>query len=126
MTHSALTLSKNIIIIPEALNESKNLNGKVAIIEEEIRSIIQGERKYPSSLSFLKVIEDLSNNFNTSLKGCPIPFSPTLVGPSRLWVKPMSLRSNKVKNATIRKNDIRRMRVFRKRGKIRIDGQLKA
>lgn len=41
-----------------------------------------------------------------SLKGWKIPINPNLLGPLRIWIKPKTLRSNKVKNATLNNKKI--------------------
>lgn len=38
-----------------------------------------------------------------SSNGWIIPTKDTLFGPTRRWIKPINLRSNKVKNATVNK-----------------------
>lgn len=42
----------------------------------------------------------LDSNLKASNKGWTIPINETLFGPKRIWNKPMTLRSNKVKKAT--------------------------
>lgn len=46
---------------------------------------------------------NFKNNLIASEKGWRIPINPTLLGPSRIWLKANSLRSNKVKKATTTK-----------------------
>jgi hypothetical protein len=41
----------------------------------------------------------LLNNFNPSNNGCKIPNNLTLLTPTRIWLNPKTLRSNKVINA---------------------------
>lgn len=47
----------------------------------------------------------LLNNLKASNKGCNNPTKETLLGPKRMWNKPITLRSNNVKKATDNKTN---------------------
>jgi hypothetical protein len=49
------------------------------------------------------IIFCLVSSLNASSKGCTNPTKETLLGPTRLWNKPITFRSNKVKKATERR-----------------------
>ena len=56
-------------------------------------------------LARIGVIDCFDNSLNASRRGCNNPMKETLLGPNRLWNKPITLRSNKVKNATESNNN---------------------
>ena len=50
-----------------------------------------------------KKVKLLENSLTASAAGCRTPHAPTLLGPTRIWLSLNTLRSSKVKKATLTK-----------------------
>lgn len=72
-------------------------------INKEKNTITKGHIKNKTTLIKLKFNSIFLNNLNKSLKGWKYPLKRFLFGPNRKWIYPKILRSNKVKNATLKR-----------------------
>ena len=52
-------------------------------------------------LAFVGITASFKSNFKPSASGCKKPRKPTLFGPNRCCMKPITLRSARVKQATL-------------------------
>jgi len=62
-----------------------------------------GEKPYTNTLEWRGVIVCFVSSLKASKRGCKRPAKETLLGPTRLWKRPITLRSKRVKNATERR-----------------------
>ena len=59
-----------------------------------------GLKWYTSLLDCKGVIICLDKSLKASKRGCKRPIKETLLGPTRIWKRPITLRSKRVKKAT--------------------------
>ena len=62
-------------------------------------TIAMGTRKNTGPSAFAGVKSSLNTSFSMSAKGWNIPNGPHRLGPTRLWKRPMSRRSNQTNTA---------------------------
>jgi len=66
-----------------------------------------GPKTNKNLFALVGIIISLTTNFKPSAKGCKKPKIPTMLGPLRLWIEAIALRSAKVKKATTISKGIR-------------------
>ena len=76
---------------PKDIKDHKNRESRRANI---------GDKLYINLLECRGVRDCLVRSLKASRRGCKTPIKETLLGPIRIWNRPITLRSNKVKKAT--------------------------